>query len=73
MTIEGIGARIREQRLARGWTQEELAQRMGGNASAHAIGLYETGRREPRLDALVSLCEAFGCSSDYLIGKSRPK
>ena len=46
-------------------SQAELAARMG--ISASAVGMYEQGRREPSVDALVTLSEIFHVSTDYLL------
>lgn len=53
-----FGARLRKLREARGWTQEELGERMG-YASAH-ISSVETGRKIPTL--------RFSRSADRVLG-----
>ena len=60
-----LGQRIALLRRQAGWSQAELAARMG--ISASAVGMYEQGRREPSVDALVTLAELFGVSTDYLL------
>ena len=55
-------------RTARGWTQQDLADRL--NTKYQTIGHYETGRREPDIDTIFRLCDVFGCSADYLLGRS---
>lgn len=60
-----MGQRIALLRRQAGWSQAELAARMG--ISASAVGMYEQGRREPSVDALVSLSEIFRVSTDYLL------
>ncbi|MFE0427453.1 helix-turn-helix domain-containing protein [Streptomyces sp. NPDC058953] len=43
--VEAFGARLRGAREARGWTQDELAERMG--YSGRHISAVETGRKPP--------------------------
>ena len=60
-----LGIRIAILRISKGWSQAELARRIG--VSASAIGMYEQGRREPSLGLLVRLAEEFGTMTDYLL------
>jgi len=60
-----LGARIAALRRQAGFSQAELAQRLG--ISASAVGMYEQGRREPAADLLVALADIFGVSVDYLL------
>ncbi|TXC96165.1 helix-turn-helix transcriptional regulator [Streptomyces sp. ISID311] len=55
---EAFGARLRSSREARGWTQDELAERMG-YSSTH-ISAVETGRKPPTLRVSRSADRAFG-------------
>ena len=52
-------------RIGKGWSQAELARRIG--ASPSAVGMYEQGRREPSLSLVVQLAREFGVSTDYLL------
>ena len=60
--------RIRELREARGWGQKELADRL--QVAYQTIGHYETGRRSPDLETVARLCDVFGVTADYLLGRS---
>lgn len=60
--------RIRELRLQNGWRQEDLADRL--NTKYQTVGHYETGRRGLDVETILKLCEIFGCSADYLLGRS---
>jgi transcriptional regulator with XRE-family HTH domain len=60
--------RIRELRQRNGWTQADLAERM--NTKRQAIGHYETGERGIDAETILRLCEIFGCTADYLLGRS---
>ncbi|WP_146259009.1 ATP-binding protein [Streptomyces tateyamensis] len=49
---------VREYRLRRGWTQEDLAEESG--VSVHAISMLEADRRKPRLSSVNALAQALG-------------
>ena len=64
-----LGLRIALLRVEKGWSQAELAKRIG--VSASAVGMYEQGRREPSLSLVVCLAQALDVTTDYLLtGKS---
>ena len=65
-----LGIRIALLRASRGWSQAELARRIG--VSASAVGMYEQGRREPSLDLLVRLAREFGVTTDCLLMGENP-
>ncbi|MGG1950057.1 helix-turn-helix domain-containing protein [Ralstonia solanacearum] len=54
-----LGARIREERKARGWTQEELADRAQMDRSY--LGGVERGERNVTFTVLCEICQALGC------------
>ena len=60
-----LGERISALRRARGLSQAELARRLG--VSASAMGMYEQGRREPSAQTLVTIAQALGVTTDYLL------
>ena len=60
-----LGLRIAILRVEKGWSQAELAKRIG--VSASAVGMYEQGRREPSLALLVCLAQEFGVTTDFLL------
>ena len=55
-------ATIRALRQGRGWTQFELALRVG--VQPQAVYLWESGRRTPQVPQLRRLGEIFGLCSD---------
>ncbi|MFZ4577614.1 MAG: helix-turn-helix domain-containing protein [Myxococcota bacterium] len=61
-----LAHRLRALRLARGLTQQELADRAG--MSLNAVGAYERGDRWPRPDALDQLVVALGSDIDDMLG-----
>ena len=60
-----LSERICLLRRAQGWSQAELARRL--RISPSAVGMYEQGRREPSLSAVVALSRVFEVSVDYLL------
>ena len=63
--MERFGRNVREARLARGWTQEELAHRTG--LATVQVSRIERGRREVRLGTLLRLVKALEVSPDDLL------
>ena len=69
--MTSIGENIRVLRLARGWTQEELAQRL--HLTRQAVGHYESGRTVPDIDTCRRLAEVFGVELEVLLeGEGEP-
>lgn len=62
--------RIKELRLARGWTQEQLADLAGTNKGY--ISQLESGKREPSAETLRSLATAFNVEAVHMIESSTP-
>ena len=59
-----IGEKIKQYRLANGWTQQELGAKIG--ISKNAIGNYEKGFRSPKKNTMFDLANAFNVSIDDL-------
>ena len=51
---KAFGKRLREYRLARHLTQEQLGELVG--VSYQHIGMLERGKRSPSMEMLISLC-----------------
>ncbi|WP_053983389.1 helix-turn-helix domain-containing protein [Niameybacter massiliensis] len=66
-----IGERIRKERLQRGWSQENLADKLG--MTKNAVSSYETEKTEPNIEILKRLSNIFDCTIDYLTGVSDDK
>ena len=62
---EGLGDRIARLRRTKGWSQKDLADRIG--AKPAQISKYERGSHFPRPDLLPRLAEALEVSLDYLM------
>lgn len=56
---------IRDAREGKGFSQKELAQRMG--VSQPTVCDWESGKKSPASKNLKKLSELLGCTTDYLI------
>jgi phage repressor protein C with HTH and peptisase S24 domain len=59
------GARIREARKAKGWTQGQLAEACGWEGASR-VGNYESNSREPSRDDWIKIARALEESPGYL-------
>ena len=62
-----IASTLLDERERRGWTQEEMGQRVG--LPAMTISHYETGHRTPGLGNLIKLSEALCLSLDFFVAE----
>lgn len=62
------GQRLKTMREAKGWTQDEVAQRL--NVTRGAVGHWERGKNEPSYDMLIRLARLYDTSTAYLIGET---
>lgn len=60
--------RVKDLRIERGWTQGELARQLSTNQQT--VSRYEAEDRGLAVETIKKLCEIFGVTSDYLIGRS---
>ena len=63
--------RVKELRKEHGWSQGELAERVGADPAQ--ISRYENGRITPSADAVIRLAEVFDISCDYLLVDDAPR
>ncbi len=61
-----LGQRINQMRLALGWSQVELAKRLG--VAKQTVSNWENENIQPSVDMLVSVAKLFGVSVDFLLG-----
>ncbi len=61
-----LGPRINELRLAYGWNQVQLAEKL--NVSKQTISNWENDNIQPSIEMLVRLAKLFNVSTDYLLG-----
>ncbi|WP_416376368.1 helix-turn-helix domain-containing protein [Thermus sp. PS18] len=64
MDVKRLGKVIRAARTARGWSQEELARRVG--VTQGHISLVERGVKTPSVGVLVRLFSELGLSMEML-------
>ena len=60
--------RIKDLRVSIGLSQRDLGLSL--NCTDVTISRYETGQRDIDSRTICKLCEIFGCSADYLLGRS---
>lgn len=58
---------ISDLRYQKGWTQADLAEKL--NVTKGAIALWETNKRNPPVDKLITMANIFNVSTDYLLGR----
>ncbi len=68
---DGIGERIRRMRQERGWTQTDLAERVG--TTKRAIIHYETHGKFPPAPILAAMAGAFSVTMETLMGPEEPE
>ena len=59
-----IRNRVRELRVERGWTQQQLAEAVG--VSRQSINSIERDRYVPSLPLALTFARVFGCSTDEI-------
>ena len=61
--------RVKELRVARAWTQEQLADAVG--VSRQSINSIERERYVPSLSLALTFAQVFGCSTDKIFTLNR--
>jgi len=62
--------RVKELRIAQGWTQEQLAQATG--VSRQSINSIERNRYVPSLELALAFARIFSCSTDQIFQLENP-
>jgi putative transcriptional regulator len=62
--------RVKELRIAQGWTQEQLAQATG--VSRQSINSIERNRYVPSLELALTFARIFSCSTDQIFQLENP-
>ena len=63
--VEQLGMNIRDRRKGFGWTQRELAKKLG--ISPTHMGAIERGERNPSIGILLEMAQLFRTTLDSLI------
>ena len=61
-----FGERLRECRIEKGFTQNQLAEKL--LIAQSTLGKYERGELQPNIETIKALCKILDVSSDYLLG-----
>lgn len=67
---QAITNRVKELRIALGWTQEQLAQAAG--VSRQSINSIERNRYVPSLELALTFARIFSCATDQIFQLERP-
>lgn len=70
-SMVGFGDKLKNLRKERGFSQQELADRIG--VHKNAVCNYELGKRVPTADVIEAIAVLFNVSADYLLGLDRPR
>ena len=62
-----IGSRIKEERLKRGLSQQQLGDLL--DVTKVSVCGYENGTRTPTMETFMKLIEVLDMSPDYLLGR----
>ena len=68
--MDTLGTRLRDARLNRGMTQQQLRDAMAGigkDIDVSFVALMETDRSRPGIETLAALSSVLGVSADYLL------
>ena len=71
VTKQEIGRRVRDQRLKRGWTDEELGKKIG--LSGSSLNNKERGVRDFTWNEIIRLCDVFKITMDELVRGVKPE
>lgn len=67
--MDSFSKRLKELRESKGWTQDELANKLGVSRPAVAGYESEEKNRIPRKETLSKIADLFGVTTDYLLGR----
>ncbi|MCY9529142.1 helix-turn-helix domain-containing protein [Paenibacillus alvei] len=63
-----LGARLKELRRRRGYTQDQMAEKLGMNRANFSN--YERGVATPPSDILPTIADILDTTTDYLLGRT---
>ena len=61
-----LGQRINELRIALGWSQVQLAEKL--SISKQTVSNWENENIQPSIEMLIRIAKVFHVSTDYLLG-----
>lgn len=65
MDLKPVGCRIKEAREKKGYTQEQLAEKL--NLSVQHISVIERGVKVPKLETFIKIANELEVNSDFLL------
>ncbi|MCM1002910.1 MAG: helix-turn-helix domain-containing protein [Candidatus Gastranaerophilales bacterium] len=69
--LKNIGINIKSERLRRGISQEELAEKC--DISRNSVSLIETGKINPTIIRVIDIADALGVNIDDLVKDAKAK
>ena len=69
--MDGLRNRVKEMRIARGWTQQQLADAVG--VSRQSINSIERERYVPSLQLALTFARVFECATDDIFSLESPE
>ena len=67
--LRALGGRVRDLRLKKGWTQEQLAE--GARVTRVCIVAVEGGKQNVSMDIVIRMANALGVSPEALMSEGR--
>jgi Zn-dependent peptidase ImmA (M78 family)/DNA-binding XRE family transcriptional regulator len=64
-----LAQRLKQLRLARGWSLEELSDFIGGLVTKQALSKYEKGLSQPSMKVVVKIAEIFNVKTAHLFAE----
>ncbi len=65
MNLDSIGRKIKEKRVAKSWSQEILAEKVG--ITPVYLGMIERGEKTPKLETFIRIANCLETTSDELL------
>ena len=62
---------IASERVRLGWSQDELAEKL--DVSRDTVKKWESGETPIKSSMLIAMSDLFGCSIDYLMGRTEER
>ncbi len=62
---------IASERVRLGWSQDELAEKL--DVSRDTVKKWENGETPIKSSMLIAMSDLFGCSIDYLMGRTEER
>ena len=68
-----VGQRIRDRRLAAGWSQGQLARKLPGHVEGTTVSRWELGKSWPSYPNVMALAKVFDITEEELLCIDVPK